>query len=111
MPVARSDHWPTVFNAIRAVHPTTPILILGGKTCDWTLVASMLRMPQAILIYVIVVCTLACLSSCVLLTVMRSAIRWSLHGPRERQVHGDSRYVLLSRRRALMLMQPLRLDE
>ncbi|RDX45298.1 hypothetical protein OH76DRAFT_1358128 [Lentinus brumalis] len=32
MPVATSDNWPTVFNAIRAVHPTTPILILGGHT-------------------------------------------------------------------------------
>ncbi|RPD70195.1 hypothetical protein L226DRAFT_539048 [Lentinus tigrinus ALCF2SS1-7] len=32
MPVKTSDHWPTVFNAIRAVHPTTPILILGGHT-------------------------------------------------------------------------------
>ncbi|KAJ7755792.1 Metallo-dependent phosphatase-like protein [Mycena metata] len=29
MPVAR-DRWPLVFNAIRAVHPTTPILIFGG---------------------------------------------------------------------------------
>ncbi|KAI0767149.1 Metallo-dependent phosphatase-like protein [Fomes fomentarius] len=32
MPVAKTDNWPTVFNAIRAVHPTTPILILGGHT-------------------------------------------------------------------------------
>ncbi|KAF8260660.1 Metallo-dependent phosphatase-like protein, partial [Lactarius quietus] len=31
MPVAR-DNWPIIFNAIRAVHPTTPILILGGHT-------------------------------------------------------------------------------
>ncbi|CAA7260475.1 unnamed protein product [Cyclocybe aegerita] len=31
MPVAR-DKWPFVFNTIRAVHPTTPILILGGHT-------------------------------------------------------------------------------
>ncbi|KAK0189116.1 Metallo-dependent phosphatase-like protein [Armillaria mellea] len=31
MPVAR-DNWPLVFNAIRAVHATTPILILGGHT-------------------------------------------------------------------------------
>ncbi|EIW54383.1 uncharacterized protein TRAVEDRAFT_173577 [Trametes versicolor FP-101664 SS1] len=31
MPV-RKDNWPTVFNAVRAVHPTTPILILGGHT-------------------------------------------------------------------------------
>ncbi|PPQ78988.1 hypothetical protein CVT25_002272 [Psilocybe cyanescens] len=31
MPVARDD-WPLVFNAVRAVHPTTPILILGGHT-------------------------------------------------------------------------------
>ncbi|KAK1231791.1 hypothetical protein PQX77_005083 [Marasmius sp. AFHP31] len=31
MPVAR-DKWPIVFDAIRAVHPTTPILILGGHT-------------------------------------------------------------------------------
>ncbi|KAI9445631.1 Metallo-dependent phosphatase-like protein [Lactarius psammicola] len=31
MPVAR-DKWPLVFNAVRAVHPTTPILILGGHT-------------------------------------------------------------------------------
>ncbi|KAI0253692.1 Metallo-dependent phosphatase-like protein [Lactifluus subvellereus] len=31
MPVAR-DNWPTVFNAVRAVHPTTPVLILGGHT-------------------------------------------------------------------------------
>jgi hypothetical protein len=31
MPVARDD-WPLVFNTIRAVHPTTPILILGGHT-------------------------------------------------------------------------------
>ncbi|KAH9981544.1 Metallo-dependent phosphatase-like protein [Russula compacta] len=29
MPVSR-DNWPIVFNAIRGVHPTTPILILGG---------------------------------------------------------------------------------
>ncbi|KAJ6560221.1 Metallo-dependent phosphatase-like protein [Mycena capillaripes] len=29
MPVAR-DRWPIVFNAIREVHPTTPILIFGG---------------------------------------------------------------------------------
>ncbi|TFK66050.1 hypothetical protein BDN72DRAFT_163954 [Pluteus cervinus] len=31
MPIAR-DNWPLVFNAIRAIHPTTPILILGGHT-------------------------------------------------------------------------------
>ncbi|KAF8655620.1 hypothetical protein AX16_002975 [Volvariella volvacea WC 439] len=31
MPVAR-DNWPLVFDAIRAKHPTTPILILGGHT-------------------------------------------------------------------------------
>ncbi|KAJ6623473.1 Metallo-dependent phosphatase-like protein [Mycena sp. CBHHK59/15] len=31
MPVAR-DNWPLVFNAIRAVHPLTPIVILGGHT-------------------------------------------------------------------------------
>ncbi|KIJ33525.1 hypothetical protein M422DRAFT_264454 [Sphaerobolus stellatus SS14] len=31
MPVQR-DNWPLVFNAIRAVHPLTPILILGGHT-------------------------------------------------------------------------------
>ncbi|KAH8977055.1 Metallo-dependent phosphatase-like protein [Lactarius hatsudake] len=31
MPVAR-DNWPLVFNAVRVVHPTTPILILGGHT-------------------------------------------------------------------------------
>ncbi|KAF8173352.1 Metallo-dependent phosphatase-like protein [Mycena galopus ATCC 62051] len=31
MPVAQ-DNWPRVFNAIRAVHPLTPILILGGHT-------------------------------------------------------------------------------
>lgn len=31
MPVQK-DKWPVVFNAIRAVHATTPILILGGHT-------------------------------------------------------------------------------
>jgi 2',3'-cyclic-nucleotide 2'-phosphodiesterase (5'-nucleotidase family) len=31
MPVAQ-DNWPLVYNAVRAVHPTTPILILGGHT-------------------------------------------------------------------------------
>ncbi|KAF9262645.1 hypothetical protein L218DRAFT_960124 [Marasmius fiardii PR-910] len=31
MPIAR-DNWPLVFNAVRAVHPSTPILILGGHT-------------------------------------------------------------------------------
>ncbi|KAL5498002.1 hypothetical protein ACEPAH_2933 [Sanghuangporus vaninii] len=31
MPVAR-DKWPSVFDAIRAVHPTTPILIFGGHS-------------------------------------------------------------------------------
>ncbi|KAF7330521.1 Metallophos domain-containing protein [Mycena venus] len=31
MPVSR-DNWPLVFNAVRAVHPLTPILILGGHT-------------------------------------------------------------------------------
>ncbi|EJD02034.1 uncharacterized protein FOMMEDRAFT_134659 [Fomitiporia mediterranea MF3/22] len=31
MPVSK-DNWPTVFNAIRAVHPQTPILIFGGHT-------------------------------------------------------------------------------
>lgn len=31
MPVQR-DNWPTVFNAVRAVHSTTPILILGGHS-------------------------------------------------------------------------------
>ncbi|KAK0497263.1 Metallo-dependent phosphatase-like protein [Armillaria luteobubalina] len=31
MPVAR-DNWPLVFDAIRAIHATTPILILGGHT-------------------------------------------------------------------------------
>ncbi|KAI9441822.1 Metallo-dependent phosphatase-like protein [Lactarius indigo] len=31
MPIAR-DNWPLVFNAVRAAHPTTPILILGGHT-------------------------------------------------------------------------------
>ncbi|KAI0753174.1 Metallo-dependent phosphatase-like protein [Daedaleopsis nitida] len=32
MPVAKTDNWPTVFNAIRAIHPTTPMFILGGHT-------------------------------------------------------------------------------
>ncbi|KIY51475.1 hypothetical protein FISHEDRAFT_36991 [Fistulina hepatica ATCC 64428] len=31
MPVAE-DKWPVVFDAVRAVHPTTPIIILGGHT-------------------------------------------------------------------------------
>ncbi|KZV66464.1 hypothetical protein PENSPDRAFT_612591 [Peniophora sp. CONT] len=31
MPV-NGDHWPDVFNAVRAVHPDTPILVLGGHT-------------------------------------------------------------------------------
>ena len=31
MPIAK-DNWPLVFNAVRAVHPTTPIIILGGHT-------------------------------------------------------------------------------
>ncbi|KAG1808450.1 Metallo-dependent phosphatase-like protein [Suillus subaureus] len=31
MPVSY-DSWPTVFNAVRAVHPLTPILIFGGHT-------------------------------------------------------------------------------
>ncbi|EPQ55276.1 hypothetical protein GLOTRDRAFT_76623, partial [Gloeophyllum trabeum ATCC 11539] len=31
MPVSR-DKWPVVFNAVRAVHPHTPIIILGGHT-------------------------------------------------------------------------------
>jgi len=31
MPVQR-DNWPAVFNAVRAVHPTTPIIIFGGHT-------------------------------------------------------------------------------
>ncbi|TRM68855.1 Metallo-dependent phosphatase-like protein [Schizophyllum amplum] len=31
MPV-REDNWPLVFDAIRTVHPTTPILIFGGHT-------------------------------------------------------------------------------
>ena len=31
MPV-REDDWPSVVDAIRAVHPTTPILVLGGHT-------------------------------------------------------------------------------
>ncbi|KAK0457767.1 Metallo-dependent phosphatase-like protein [Desarmillaria tabescens] len=31
MPVSR-DNWPLVFNAVRAVHATTPILILGGRS-------------------------------------------------------------------------------
>ncbi|KAI0310758.1 Metallo-dependent phosphatase-like protein [Amylostereum chailletii] len=31
MPVVK-DNWPAVFNAVRAVHPTTPILIFGGHT-------------------------------------------------------------------------------
>ncbi|KAG5651303.1 hypothetical protein H0H81_009128 [Sphagnurus paluster] len=31
MPVAQ-DKWPLVFNAIRQVHPSTPILILGGHS-------------------------------------------------------------------------------
>ncbi|KAJ7172261.1 Metallo-dependent phosphatase-like protein [Mycena filopes] len=31
MPVSK-DNWPLVFNAVRAVHPLTPILILGGHT-------------------------------------------------------------------------------
>ncbi|KIK61122.1 hypothetical protein GYMLUDRAFT_43217 [Collybiopsis luxurians FD-317 M1] len=31
MPVSR-DNWPTVFNAVRAVHAETPIIILGGHT-------------------------------------------------------------------------------
>ncbi|KAG5352237.1 hypothetical protein C0989_003170 [Termitomyces sp. Mn162] len=31
MPVQRDD-WPLVFNAVRAVHPYTPILIFGGHT-------------------------------------------------------------------------------
>ncbi|CAE6455964.1 unnamed protein product [Rhizoctonia solani] len=31
MPVQK-DNWPIVFNAIRAIHPTTPIFIFGGHT-------------------------------------------------------------------------------
>ncbi|KAF7968586.1 hypothetical protein HWV62_30081 [Athelia sp. TMB] len=31
MPVSE-DNWPAVFNAVRAVHPYTPIIILGGHT-------------------------------------------------------------------------------
>jgi 2',3'-cyclic-nucleotide 2'-phosphodiesterase (5'-nucleotidase family) len=31
MPISK-DKWPLVFNAIRAVHPSTPIIILGGHT-------------------------------------------------------------------------------
>jgi hypothetical protein len=31
MPVSNDD-WPLVFDAVRSVHPTTPILILGGHT-------------------------------------------------------------------------------
>ncbi|KAJ3797600.1 Metallo-dependent phosphatase-like protein [Lentinula aff. detonsa] len=31
MPVSR-DNWPTVFNAVRAVHAQTPIIILGGHS-------------------------------------------------------------------------------
>ncbi|KDR75573.1 hypothetical protein GALMADRAFT_248054 [Galerina marginata CBS 339.88] len=31
MPIVRDD-WPIVFDAVRAVHPTTPIIILGGHT-------------------------------------------------------------------------------
>ncbi|KAI5117465.1 hypothetical protein M0805_004068 [Coniferiporia weirii] len=31
MPVSR-DNWPTVFNAVRSVHPTTPLLIFGGHS-------------------------------------------------------------------------------
>ncbi|KAF8342584.1 Metallo-dependent phosphatase-like protein [Cantharellus anzutake] len=31
MPIAR-DNWPVVFNAIRAVHPLTPIFIFGGHS-------------------------------------------------------------------------------
>ncbi|KAG9089399.1 hypothetical protein FRC07_012341 [Ceratobasidium sp. 392] len=31
MPV-QNDKWPSVFNAIRAVHPLTPILVFGGHT-------------------------------------------------------------------------------
>ncbi|GAV99245.1 vacuolar protein [Lentinula edodes] len=31
MPVSRDD-WPTVFNAVRAVHAETPIIILGGHS-------------------------------------------------------------------------------
>ncbi|KAG8739790.1 hypothetical protein FRC10_005173 [Ceratobasidium sp. 414] len=31
MPVQK-DNWPAVFNAIRAIHPTTPIFIFGGHT-------------------------------------------------------------------------------
>ncbi|KAB5590830.1 Vacuolar protein [Ceratobasidium theobromae] len=31
MPVQK-DNWPVVFNAIRTVHPTTPIFIFGGHT-------------------------------------------------------------------------------
>ena len=31
MPV-HEDNWPAVYNAVRAVHPNTPILIFGGHT-------------------------------------------------------------------------------
>ena len=31
MPVSE-DNWPLVVNAIRAVHPTTPIMVFGGHT-------------------------------------------------------------------------------
>ncbi|KAH9917217.1 Metallo-dependent phosphatase-like protein [Amylocystis lapponica] len=31
MPV-RNDHWPAVYNAVRAIHPLTPILIFGGHS-------------------------------------------------------------------------------
>ncbi|TFY66105.1 hypothetical protein EVG20_g4987 [Dentipellis fragilis] len=32
----KNDKWPVVFNALRAIHPMTPILLLGGHshTCD-----------------------------------------------------------------------------
>jgi hypothetical protein len=63
---------PTVFDAIRAVHPTTPILILGGHTH----IRDCCKHPE----------------KCALLydaDALDSAIGWAFNGSGERPVHGN----------------------
>ena len=71
MPVAK-DNWPLVFNAVRAVHPHTPILILGGHTHirDCGMSSANIRFSGD--------------------SYSTSTTGWSLHVFGERQVYGDS---------------------
>jgi hypothetical protein len=82
---------PLVFNAVRAVHPTTPIVILGGRYICKSWGYSLLTVQlQGIPIFAIVVSLSMYITANSAGRSYRST-RWSFYGPRKRTVHGNHR--------------------